>query len=830
MEQLFVWDIFFHKEEIWVDCIETVTNKTCRLVLTWKPLVLVSFEDQNVFEEVKTKMKNPKLLMKHEPCQLNEASSMEPIPDLYKVYFHSLEGKKSFHWTASSFELEKKCIFWHYPKTEEESFSFETKCVPYCILEIEEKDLVLEESNSKRCSCSGPTFRFRDDIWKAQVLENSPLSDLDLFIPKIESCYLSIAWYTATELLTSYQCIHSVMISFQSEQKIRNYTISCHDVEETFQTDTTFKWVGSSEKDLLLKIKNLFERLNQKNPVLPVCWLGKEWESLFARFRYHNIPLNKTWLLCCISKKKTNSSLSTRNLLQVFEKKNTVPINVVKALGDETDLVCVDRECMDNQDFLRLEHDTSISKAISLLQVQCKLMRKVMKMYPWETLFFLGSCCSREIRPLVASGQVYRGVFRVLKSFYDENKILSPLVDKKVTPQGGYIWKKSDDGFFVSNVETLDVSGMYPTILTENNLCHSTHEYTEYIDGEREKWKRGKKESVISLMGEKPGDLQVHHWNRSKEGVLPRLMKKFQKIRQDLKQRKQKQEEICVKLVMNAIIGNLNMPHSMIYHPALFACITGYGRIFMKKLQETIRSKGVEITHIVTDSLSLNTTNLSKEKVESVIEFCHEMSKKWGLEFKRETWKNLAFSSKNNRYAYLDENNKLVLKGFESNSNSPFYNRAFREIIRLILEGKEEEARKYFEWEVNLLMYLSPFSNLVHRNLIKSTSARSILSDILHTSILEAPDYYRNWEMANLMNDPQGYMVLSVKVPSLNEKYIHWRDATELDMDETLQEQKKQLTLDLNEYISSFQKEWKPFVGWEEEEEEEKKKKRRKIS
>lgn len=152
-------------------------------------------------------------------------------------------------------------------------------------------------------------------------------------------------------------------------------------------------------------------------------------------------------------------------------------------------------------------------------------------------------------------------------------------------------------GFYDKFIVMLDFNSLYPSIIREFNICHTTVNFWDVPE-----------ETGIALVPDQD----------SAPGILPtvvtRLLERRTAVKRLMKAEsnpvKRKQLDIrqqALKLVANSMYGCLGFPSSRFYCKPLAALITAQGRDILQRSKETAESEGFEVVYGDTDSIMIYT-------------------------------------------------------------------------------------------------------------------------------------------------------------------------------------------------------------------------------
>ncbi|GMI02114.1 hypothetical protein TrST_g14239 [Triparma strigata] len=202
-------------------------------------------------------------------------------------------------------------------------------------------------------------------------------------------------------------------------------------------------------------------------------------------------------------------------------------------------------------------------------------------------------------------------------------------------------------GLYDTFILLLDFNSLYPSIIQEYNLCHTTMDWSGHHakmmadkassgvrrgpGGGEDEEGAGEVEEIVEDDGAQANDLPPLPEDGIETGVLPRviktiigrrgIVKKMLKAK-DLTNEKRKELDIrqkALKLTANSMYGCLGFSFSRFYAQPIAALITAMGR---ETLQRTVdiaqESVGLEVIYGDTDSIMINTNISEVEKFDAV--------------------------------------------------------------------------------------------------------------------------------------------------------------------------------------------------------------------
>jgi len=250
-----------------------------------------------------------------------------------------------------------------------------------------------------------------------------------------------------------------------------------------------------------------------------------------------------------------------------------------------------------------------------------------------------------------------------------------------------------------NNIMLFDFRSLYPSIIASHNIspstmncscCRDTAERVPFEKDEPGKiWFCTNKKGFISSM---IGDL-IERRMRIKE-----IMKKEKNPLLDARQ-------YSLKLLANSFYGYLGFYAARWYCYDCARSITAYGRDYIHKVIKQFETEGFKVIYSDTDSIFVTT---GKKKAKDAQDLAHKINKSlpgiMELEYEGNFPSGIFVSLKGTesgakkKYALIDENDEIVIKGFETvRSNwSPVAKDVQKKVLTILLkEGDAEKALKY---------------------------------------------------------------------------------------------------------------------------------------
>ena len=250
------------------------------------------------------------------------------------------------------------------------------------------------------------------------------------------------------------------------------------------------------------------------------------------------------------------------------------------------------------------------------------------------------------------------------------------------------------------NIAVFDFRSLYPSIIVTHN-----------IDPDTINCSCCDRETGHAVPG-KP-----YYFCKKIQGFIPSILKelieKRVEIKKKLKEIKEKDKKLykimdsrqkAMKTVANAFYGYLAFVGSRFYDKRCAESVTAFGRHYIKTIVRMAEAKGFEIIYGDTDSIFLKIDGKTKkdsfaflkevnEFLPGIIELDFQGFYKRGIFVPRK----LGGGGAKKRYALIDENGNLVIRGFERVRRdwSKLARKTQEIVLRLVLENKVNEAINY---------------------------------------------------------------------------------------------------------------------------------------
>ena len=253
--------------------------------------------------------------------------------------------------------------------------------------------------------------------------------------------------------------------------------------------------------------------------------------------------------------------------------------------------------------------------------------------------------------------------------------------------KGGYV-KEPVKGLH-SNLAVFDFRSLYPSVIVSFNIspetlnieCKSHHQVPDY----------------------------PHRFCRDREGFVPQMLKEILERRAAIKKRMKKsysrelnEEQFALKILANATYGMFANPNARWYSYECAESSTAYGRHYIQKSIEDAEKYGFVALYGDTDSLFVklpDETPIKKRALMFLKKINSELPGIMELDLQGFYRKGLFVPQKKGdaakkRYALLDEKGSVTVRGLEAVRRDwcPFAKELQREVLRLVLLGKEKHA------------------------------------------------------------------------------------------------------------------------------------------
>ncbi len=254
------------------------------------------------------------------------------------------------------------------------------------------------------------------------------------------------------------------------------------------------------------------------------------------------------------------------------------------------------------------------------------------------------------------------------------------------------------------NIIVLDYRSLYPSIISAHNISPDTM-YCNCCKNQS-----------------KPApDLNEDYWFCTKrKGFIPKVIDDLINRRMRIKKilsGKQRKDSILsarsetLKLLSNSLYGYYGFFGARWYSKECARSITAWGRYYIQNLIKNAEKQGFKVIYSDTDSVFLL---LGKKTKTDVNKFTQQENKElpglMELEYEGQFKRGIFVSTKTGsggakkKYALLDENNEIKVKGFEAvrRNWSPIAKNVQKKVLEIILKEKnQEKAIKYVKKIVN---------------------------------------------------------------------------------------------------------------------------------
>ena len=259
------------------------------------------------------------------------------------------------------------------------------------------------------------------------------------------------------------------------------------------------------------------------------------------------------------------------------------------------------------------------------------------------------------------------------------------------TYEGGYV-HQPEPGLY-ENIMVFDFRSLYPSIIISHNICPTTAD------------KEFCKERAIYSPDKK------HWFCKGIRGMIPSLLKELVERRIEIKRILKKMKEgpektflearsHALKTIANSTYGYLGFPRSRWYSVACAESITAFGRYYITKVIESAEKEGFKVIYGDTDSIMILLNGKSKkdafkfqEKINK--ELPHYMELDFQGFYPRGIFVSIKGSERGakKRYALIDENGKIIVKGFEyvRRDWAEIAKKVQIEVIKAVLKDKSVE-------------------------------------------------------------------------------------------------------------------------------------------
>jgi len=250
------------------------------------------------------------------------------------------------------------------------------------------------------------------------------------------------------------------------------------------------------------------------------------------------------------------------------------------------------------------------------------------------------------------------------------------------------------------NLVVLDFKGLYPSVIVAHNISLGTLV------------KKGGNETV-EIETEK--GRKVRYRFKMQKGFIPKAIEELINARDFVKKDLKKDPKdaallarsYALKTVANASYGYMGFFGARWYCRECAEAIAGYARYYIKKTARKAEKDGFEIAYGDTDSICFVLENKKKKDVEKLV---REVNKKLPTVIELEVegyyprgifvMKRREEGGAKKKYALLDEEGEIIIKGFETVRRDWSYlaKEVQKKVLEIILKEKKiEKAKKYVE-------------------------------------------------------------------------------------------------------------------------------------
>ncbi len=271
------------------------------------------------------------------------------------------------------------------------------------------------------------------------------------------------------------------------------------------------------------------------------------------------------------------------------------------------------------------------------------------------------------------------------------------------TIKGAYV-KEPVPGLH-ENIAVLDFRSLYPSII----IAHNVDPFT--LD----------KEKKCKDYYESPNG---YRFCKDRIGLIPAVLKNLvtmrAKVKKEMKKYKRDSLEYKIlnarqqslKIAANATYGYLNFARARWYSKECAEAITAWGRYYVRKLIDEAEKAGFEVIYADTDSAFIK---LGNKKKKDILDFLDKFNSKlpefMELElegfYKRGIFvtRKMGRGAAKKRYALLSETGEMKITGLEfvRTDWSEIAKEVQRDVLRLVLEGKVEEAKEKVRKTIDMI-------------------------------------------------------------------------------------------------------------------------------
>ncbi|ABR56237.1 DNA polymerase Pol2 [Methanococcus aeolicus Nankai-3] len=284
--------------------------------------------------------------------------------------------------------------------------------------------------------------------------------------------------------------------------------------------------------------------------------------------------------------------------------------------------------------------------------------------------------------------------------------------------EGGYV-KEPIKGMH-DNIVSMDFRALYPSIIISYNISPDTIN--------------------CPCCGDTNDKILGYWFCKKKIGIIPEILKDLIERRKNIKDvLKNKNttennkddnnknnnenykllnyEQQSIKILANSFYGYMAYPRARWYSKECAEVITHLGRAYIRKTIEEAENNGFNVIYADTDGLyaildenknkNTNKENILNKTIKFLNEINRELPEKMELEFEGYYKRGIFITKK--RYALIDENNKIIVKGLEfvRRDWSNIAKKTQKKVLNTLLkEGDVETAKQIIKDTINDLKNL----------------------------------------------------------------------------------------------------------------------------
>jgi DNA polymerase I len=246
---------------------------------------------------------------------------------------------------------------------------------------------------------------------------------------------------------------------------------------------------------------------------------------------------------------------------------------------------------------------------------------------------------------------------------------------------GGYV-REPKKGLS-ENIAVFDFRSLYPSIIVTHNIDPST---------------------FIPNGGENRVPGLNYSFRKDKEGFIPNILKDLIERRGAVKEKMKEESDAAkrraldvqqraLKLLANSFYGYMGYPRARWYKKECAESVAAFARMYIKRVMDIAEKDfGLEVVYGDTDSLFVV---LPEEKRRIAWEFLEKVNKALPgvLELEYEGFYKRGIFVTKKRYALIDENNKIVVKGLEfvRRDWAPIAKKTQQDVLTVLLRDASPE-------------------------------------------------------------------------------------------------------------------------------------------